>query len=253
MSGNEQQLKKLNLTIVIPVKNEALNIEIISVQIISAMRKHINIDYEVIFIDDHSTDNTYIELIKVKDKYHEIKIDVEKLGTGKGKDQALIAGMIKAKGELIAIIDGDLQNDPEDIPVLLAEINNFDMVCGIRTERKCGIKKKIVSKIANYFRNRLTGENITDAGCALKVMRKECLAGIYFLSPLLTGTAHLFYPAILKMTGYKIKQVTVKDRLRIHGKSKFKIIKGRLFAGIKACIVIRYLKKNWYNEKLKLI
>lgn len=190
------------------------------------LEKHKLINYEIIFIDDKSTDNTLENLIQILNLNPKVKII--KHNKNFGQTAALNTGIENSTKEIIITIDGDLQNDPEDIPNLLTRLNDgYDMVCGWRYDRKDPIiSKKIPSIIANKFRRLITKEKIHDSGCSLKAFKREILTNISLFSD-----AHRFLPTILKLEGFKVGEVKVKHRPRFSGKTKYgtlRIVRGFL-------------------------
>ena len=161
---------ELEISIVIPVFNEEESISMLSSAIHRAMND-VMWPYECIFVDDGSTDESYKEMKKVCEEYDNFRI--VRLKRNCGQTAALDAGFKASKGKYIVMMDADLQNDPSDIPLLFAEISGYDMLYGWRFKRKDSLVKKISSKVANYVRNKLTGENIKDIGCSLKIFRRK--------------------------------------------------------------------------------
>lgn len=170
------------------------------------------IDYELVLVDDGSSDST-VERIQKGDRVRVIRLE-----KNTGQSAAMYEGMMRANGELIALIDGDLQNDPADISKLMAalESENADLVCGYRANRKDTAFKRMQSRIANGVRSRFTGDGVRDTGCSLKVMRRECRDA---LVPF-TGM-HRFIPALIKSAGYNVIEQPVNHRARKHGDSKY--------------------------------
>ena len=134
-----------------------------------------------------------------------------------GQSAAMYAGIHAARGEVIALLDGDLQNDPADIPKLLAELQKgADLVCGYRAKRKDTVVKQITSRVANFVRSRFTKDGVRDTGCTLKAMRRECRSALVLFYGM-----HRFIPALVKGAGYKIVEMPVNHRPRTAGVSKY--------------------------------
>ena len=203
------------LSLVICVYNEELNIKPLSQQIKAALKDY---DYEAIFVDDGSTDRTREEIRAINDE-HFLLLELKK---NYGQSSALQAGIDAASGEYVALIDGDLQNDPADIPMMLkmAREGNWDMVAGVRANRKDGaFLRKIPSKIANYMIREATGIKMKDLGCTLKVFTNEAIKSIHIY-----GELHRFIPALLALEGStRMTQVDVNHRPREFGKSKYNL------------------------------
>jgi glycosyltransferase involved in cell wall biosynthesis len=239
-------VEQLPVSIVIPVRNEEDNVAILCEEISAVMKEKIDLCYEIIFVNDHSTDNTLAVLNKCRVSNSRVKVC--SINEEMGKDWALNAGFCSSVGDIVITMDGDLQNDPHDIPLLLDKIGRFDMVCGVRSRRKDALITRLFSKIANGFRNAVTRDSIADAGCGIRAMKRHCAGILCTHTARLYGHAHCFYPALLRMHGFKVAQVAVSHRPRIHGKSKYRPIRGRLVSGIQACLVVRKMKREFANE-----
>lgn len=224
-------MKKLSL--VICVWNEEPNIKPLSEQIKAALER---IDYEAIFVDDGSTDNTREEIKKINDE----RFLLVELKRNYGQSSALQAGIDQAKGEYVALIDGDLQNDPADVPMMLKmmEDEDWDMVAGIRAKRKDGaFLRKIPSKIANYLIRQSTGIHMKDLGCTLKIFTNETIKSIHIY-----GELHRYIPALITLEGAtKITQVDVNHRAREFGTSKYNL--SRTTRVISDLILMVFFKK----------
>lgn len=199
------------ISIIIPVYNEEKNI----IPLFEKLKKVINQDYEIIFVDDGSTDRSYEILKKIHSENENVKCI--KFTRNFGKTASLMAGFEMARGNIIVTMDSDLQNDPEDIPKMVEMLDEYDAVSGWRYDRKDPfISKKLPSSISNMLSRWLTGLKIHDFNCGLKAYRKECLNDIE-----LYGEMHRYIPAILAWKGYKVGEVKVKHHPRKYGKSKY--------------------------------
>lgn len=200
------------LSVVITVLNERENIS----PLIQALHQAlIGIDYEVVFVDDGSDDGTQREIRKHADSH----IRLIELRKNYGQSTAMTAGIDHTTGTYIALLDGDLQNDPSDIPFMLNKLKeeDWDVVAGNRKDRQDGMfLRKVPSRIANALIRRMTGVYIKDYGCTLKIFKREIAEdlGIY-------GELHRFIPVLAKLQGASITQVDVKHHARRHGKSKY--------------------------------
>ncbi len=225
------------VSVVIPVFNEEENVPILYRELKEVL-KTIPYDYEIIFVDDGSTDRTreILEEIAGKDK----KVKVIEFARNFGQTSAMMAGMDYATGDVIVTIDGDLQNDPKDIPRLLEKIEEgYDVVSGWRKNRKdATVSRKIPSKIANWLIGRLTGVRIHDYGCTLKAYRKGVVKRLR-----LYGELHRFIPALASTVTSidRIIEIPVNHRPRIYGKSKYGI--SRTFKVLSDLFFIWFLKK----------
>lgn len=230
---SEEEL--IELSVVIPIFNEEDNIEPLLQELFPVLR-NTKKRFEVICVDDASTDKSLYVLKNATKEYPELKIICHKVNSGESAANA--TGFANARGEIIITIDGDQQNDPADIPIFLKEIENADAVCGVRRKREDDWVKRISSRIANKFRNFVTGDNITDAGCTYRAIRRSALREI----PVFNGM-HRFLPTLLRIQGYKVKEILVNHRPRIRGQSKYGI-GNRMFRGIIDCLAIRWWKKR---------
>lgn len=199
------------ISIIVPVYNEEGNIERLHKEINEVCLEE-EYSYEIIFVDDGSQDKTGNICKTLKPlKYIRMRKNF-------GQTAAMDAGIKAAKYDYIITMDGDLQNDPRDIPRLIdyLEKNQLDVVSGWRKKRKDTFMKKFVSRGANFLRGILVKDNIHDSGCSLKIYRKEC-----FLNVNLYGEMHRFIPALLKMKGFEIGEIEVNHRPRTSGKTKY--------------------------------
>lgn len=224
------------LSVVITVMNEEDNIQPLLSAISSALD---DIDYEVILVDDGSTDATKKRILQYAD---ERTILVE-LRRNYGQSTAMTAGIDHSKGTYVALLDGDLQNDPTDIPAMLKLLkeDEWDVVAGNRANRKDGmLLRKIPSKIANALIRRMTGVYIKDYGCTLKIFKREIAEdlGLY-------GELHRFIPVLAKLQGANITQVDVKHHHRKFGKSKYGI--NRTFKVMSDLVLMVFMRK--YMQK----
>jgi glycosyltransferase involved in cell wall biosynthesis len=220
-----------SISVIIPVYDEEENVAPLFEEIVDVCIKS-NYDFEIIFVDDKSTDST----LSVLRTLHPAKIIAFRKNFG--QTQALDAGIKEAKNEIIVTLDGDGQNDPKDIPKMLDYLidNNLDLVSGWRKNRKDPIGKKIVSRTANFIRKNMINDGIMDSGCALKVYRRACFSDVS-----LYGEMHRFIPALLKIKGYSIGEMVVNHRPRLHGKSKYSWRRG--LKGFIDMISVWYWKK----------
>ena len=224
------------LSVVITVLDEQDNIK----PLLEAVRSALSgIDYEVVLVDDGSTDKTKQQIIGHADN-RTILVELRK---NYGQSTAMTAGIDYSTGKFVALLDGDLQNDPADIPSMLhlLKAEDWDVVAGNRKNRKDGfILRKIPSKIANSLIRRMTGVYIRDYGCTLKIFKREIAEelGLY-------GELHRFIPVLASMQGAKITQVDVNHKPRIHGKSKYGI--NRTFKVMSDLILMVFMRK--YMQK----
>jgi len=223
--------KDIYLSIVIPVFNEEKNLQPLYNSLKTTLNK-IKKPYEIVFIDDGSTDNSFdiLERLQKNDK----TMHIIKFRKNFGQTAAMDAGFNEAVGRVIISMDADLQNDPLDIPKLLNELNKgYDVVCGWRFNREDSFSKKILSNFANWFRRVLTREKIHDSGCSLRAYKKNCLKDLD-----LYGEMHRYIPAMLFWKGYKVGEIKIEHHSRKYGKTKYSAI--RLLKGFLDLIVVKF-------------
>jgi len=196
------------VSVVVPLFNEEENVPILQAELMAALS---GLDYEIIFVDDGSVDRT-VERIAFKPEIRLVQFE-----RNAGQSAAMYAGLQSARGATAVLIDGDLQNDPADIPKLLAEIERgADLVCGYRAQRKDTFVKRVTSRIANFVRSRFTKDGVRDTGCTLKAMRRECIGALLPFKGM-----HRFIPALVKGAGYRLVEIPVNHRPRQFGESKY--------------------------------
>lgn len=220
------------ISVVITVYNEESNVQPLVKQITEALKAF---DYEILFVDDGSKDKTVQRINELRDPH----IKLIQLRKNYGQCPALKAGIDYASGEYIVTMDGDLQNDPADIPMMikLAEEGDFDLVAGIREKRKDGFFfRKFPSRIANWIIRKITDANIIDNGCALKVFKADMAKSIP-----LYGELHRFISVLAHFEGASIQQVKVRHHPRIHGTSKYGL--SRTFRVMSDLILLVFFRK----------
>jgi glycosyltransferase involved in cell wall biosynthesis len=196
------------ISVVVPLFNEEENVPLLQSELTRALS---DLDYEVVFVDDGSTDRTADRIEPGP------RIQVLRFQKNAGQSAALYAGLKNARGATAVLIDGDLQNDPADIPKLLAEIERgADLVCGYRAERKDTFVKRVTSRVANFVRSRFTKDGVRDTGCTLKAMRRECISALIPFKGM-----HRFIPALVKGAGFRLVEIPVNHRARKFGQSKY--------------------------------
>jgi glycosyltransferase involved in cell wall biosynthesis len=196
------------VSVVVPLFNEAENVPILQGELAAALT---GLDYEIIFVDDGSSDQT-VKQIAVGPSVRVLSFE-----RNAGQSAAMFAGLQTARGATCVLIDGDLQNDPRDIPRLLAEIERgADLVCGYRAQRKDTFMKRVTSRVANLVRSRFTKDGVRDTGCTLKAMRRECIGALVPFKGM-----HRFIPALVKGAGFRLVEISVNHRPRKFGQSKY--------------------------------
>ena len=205
------------ISIIIPVFNEGESIAYLLDEVLNVMQNN-KLNCELIVVNDGSNDNTSTVLDELTIKVKELS--VISLRKNYGQTAAMAAGFDNSKGEIVITLDGDLQNDPNDIPKLISHIyQGYDLICGWRYERKDKlISRRIPSKIANKLIANVTGLKLHDYGCSLKAFKKEIVDDIK-----LYGELHRFLPVLANIEGAKIKEIKVNHRSRKYGSSKYGI------------------------------
>ncbi len=234
----------MDVSIVIPIRDEAENIRPLAVEIASAMDRD-RLSWECIWVDDGSTDGSLPLLKALSDidgRHRYISFE-----RNCGQSAAFWAGFKNARGPMIATIDGDGQNDPADIPELLriVQSGSADMANGYRARRQDGLKRKISSLVANGFRNWMTGRTVRDVGCSTRVFRKECVEYL----PLFSGM-HRFLPTLVALQGFRLAEFPVNHRPRMKGKSKYSI-NNRLWVGLADTFGVYWLQRRAFQCKIR--
>jgi dolichol-phosphate mannosyltransferase len=226
---------ELPYSCVVPVFNEEGSLPLVREELLPVLRE-LDGDFELLFVDDGSTDRSPEILAEFLREIPECV--VYRLDRNWGLSSALDAGFKRARGEVIISLDADLQNDPQDIPLLLGKLPEADLVIGWRADRQDRFVKRISSTIANGVRNRATGEVVHDSTCPLKVFRRELYSHIQMYDGL-----HRFFPTLVKLAGFRIAEVKVAHRPRRAGVSKYGVW-NRLFKGLRDLRTVRWMKKN---------
>jgi dolichol-phosphate mannosyltransferase len=225
----------IDISVVIPVYNEEENLMPLLDELFPILRES-GKGFEVICIDDASKDNSFSVLEGIKKVYAELRIVRHKLNCGESAAEA--TGFAHAKGDVIVTIDGDQQNDPADIPLLLEALDHADAVCGVRRKREDDWVKRISSKIANGFRNWATKDAVSDAGCTFRALKRNALKEI----PVFNGM-HRFLPTLLRLQGFTVTEVSVNHRPRTRGESKYGI-GNRMFRGLIDCFAMIWWRRR---------
>jgi dolichol-phosphate mannosyltransferase len=198
------------VSVIVPLFNEEENVPVLQSELRAALG---GLDHEIIVVDDGSVDRTVEQIEPVPN------IRVIRFEKNTGQSAAIYAGLQAARGATAVLIDGDLQNDPADIPRLLAEIaRGADLVCGYRVKRRDTAVKRLTSRIANAVRSRFTKDGVRDTGCTLKAMRRECVSALVPFKGV-----HRFIPALIKGAGYRLVEIPVNHRPRRFGQSKYSL------------------------------
>ena len=234
-------MKPVDISIVLPVYNEEGNLEKLMAEITEAMQP-LGKSYEVVCVNDCSTDSS-LDLLKKLRSADPQHIRIISFKRNHGLTSALDAGFKNAVGDIVGMLDADLQNDPADFPSMFKAIEQFDVVCGWRKNRKDTFVKKMSSKIANRVRRMFTGDRYHDIACGIKVFKRECVQGLEMYNGL-----HRFLPVLMELDGYKVTEVQVNHRHRYTGKSKY-AIGNRLFHSLYDLVAVKWMIKRRLRYK----
>lgn len=224
------------ISVVLPVFNEQENLEPLTRELVEVFTL-IDRPYELIFVDDGSTDAGPQILDRLSREREAVR--VIRFSSNCGQTAAFDAGFKAARGDVVITMDADLQNDPHDIPAMLQLIGRYDLVCGWRHKRNDDFLRRLSSRIANGVRNRLSGEQIQDIGCSLKVFRREYAQRL----KLFTGM-HRFFPTLVKFEGGRVAEVKVNHRPRKFGTPKYGI-GNRLVRSFIDLLAVCWMKKRY--------
>jgi dolichol-phosphate mannosyltransferase len=234
--------QNMDISIVAPVYNEEENLPILISQLVDVLNL-LGRSYEMIFVDDASTDRSRSVLKEMVSKVPQIRI----LGFKKncGETVAGAAGFKAARGDVVITIDADLQNDPKDIPMMLDYLKEYDMVTGWREKRDDSWVKRVTSKIANGIRNSLSGEMIRDSGCTYRAYRRECLENIRLYKGM-----HRFMPTLVKMEGFRVIEVPIAHHPRQFGVSKYTTW-NRMWRAFVDLLAVRWMKSRHIRYEIE--
>jgi len=232
----------MDYSVVVPVYDERDNLEIL-LRSLTEVMDSFGKEYEIICVDDGSRDGSDEVLRALKRKYSQLRVMEFEINCG--LTGALDAGFSMAKGDVVISIDADMQNDPRDIPKLLEHIGDYDVVCGVRSGRHDSWLRIVSSRIANYVRNRFTGENITDVGCTLRAYKKKFLSRLKLFDGM-----HRFLPTLLKMEGAKVVEVEVAHHPRLYGKTKYGVW-NRVFKSFIDLLAVVWMQKRKLDYRIK--
>ncbi len=233
-----------DLSVVFPVYNEEENLPILLREVAAALEGRGWL-YEIVAVDDGSTDRSLDVLRASTGAYPMLRVLA--LAKNSGQTAALDAAWRSARGRLVVSLDADLQNDPADIPRMIQKLeeSGADMVIGVRVDRMDTWSRKMQSRIGNGVRNWITGDQITDTGCSLKLVRKEAVDRVR----LFTGM-HRFLPTLVRYAGYRVIEMPVNHRVRRFGQSKYGAM-NRAFRGLADCFAVRWMGTRMLNYQVR--
>jgi len=233
----------MDYSVVVPLKDEEANVEELVSQVERAMAP-LSSSWELICIDDGSQDGTLPKLQNLKKTHPYLRVLVFEKNFG--QSSAFDAGFKAARGHAVITLDGDLQNDPQDIPKLIdVYTQGYDLVSGWRKDRKDPLSKKIISKCANFIRSRFLQDGIHDTGCSLKIYKTESLRSIKMFNGM-----HRFLPALFKIEGFKVTQVPVNHRERTAGKTKYNFL-NRSFNTLSDLFAVSWMRKRGLKYRIR--
>jgi len=227
----------LDLSVVIPVYNEEDNLVALWDELRPVL-DGLGLAWEVLFVDDGSRDRSADIVRGLHER--DARARLVRLKANAGETAATDAGFKAARGRWVVTMDADLQNDPADIPRLLAQLDRWDAVTGWRVDRAAGDGpvRRVASRVANAVRNRLSDDSIRDSGCTFRAFRRECLRGL-----VLYRGFHRFVPTLLKMRGFRVVEVPVNHRRRRAGRSKYGVL-DRAFVAFADLLAVRWMKSR---------
>ncbi len=230
------------ISVVIPAYNEVESLGPLTDEVLETMRG-IGQEFEVLYVDDGSHDGTRDLMRKLADEHPEVHF----IGFRKncGQTSAMAAGFKHAKGDIIVTLDADMQNDPRDIPLLIRELDRYDVVCGWRKKRRDNLVRRVSSRVANYVRNKLSNEQVVDVGCSLKAYKRKCVEELKLFEGM-----HRFLPTLVKLEGYSVVEVPVNHRERTLGKTKYNI-RNRIVKAFVDLLAVRWMKKRYIRYEIE--
>ena len=230
------------LSVVVPAYNEVESLPVLLAELCPVLEAT-GRTWEIVLVDDGSTDGT-TEVVRAA-AARDPRIRPVLLAANSGQSAALAAGFARMRGQIVVTLDADLQNDPADLPRLLAELDHADVVSGIRANRRDSVVRLLSSRIANGFRRAMLGDPVTDIGCSFKAYRREVLEGL----PMFVGV-HRFLPALCVFRGARLVEVKLSHRPRRLGRSKYGV-GNRLWRGLRDVAGVRWLKSRLVSYRLR--
>jgi glycosyltransferase involved in cell wall biosynthesis len=232
------------ISFVIPCYNEQDNLRAL-VAAVRAAADPLQLAYEIIVTDDCSTDQSWAILKELA--AGDPRVRAQKFASNCGESAASFAGMKAARGRYIVTLDADLQNDPKDLPKFLDALQKYDCVCGTRVKAR-GAGDNFIrvasSRVANWVRNQLSGEQIADAGCTYRAFKRECVDNLKFFKGM-----HRFLPTLFKIEGHTVTEIEVTNNPRFAGQSHYGVW-NRLFASFYDLLAVRWMKRRMFRWRI---
>lgn len=233
------------ISVVVPCYNERENLAPL-VTTTQSILDPLNLTYEIIITDDCSNDGSWPLLQKMAAENPRLR--VQRFAQNYGQSAAMWAGIQAARYDYIATLDADLQNDPRELPQFLAALKDYDCVCGSRVQsRRKGdaFIRQISSRLANWVRNRITHETVSDSACCFRVFKRECTANLKFFKGM-----HRFMPTLFKMEGFTVVELPVNNQPRLTGTSHYGVM-NRVFVTIYDLFAVRWMQKRMFRYKIE--
>ena len=232
------------ISIVVPCHNEQDNLQPL-VEAIRQVLEPMEVAYEIVITDDASDDASWQVLSALAQQ--DPRIRGQRLAQNRGESAASWAGIQASRGDIVVTMDADLQNDPADLPAFLDALEQADCVCGSRVDSRGQgdhVIRIVSSRIANWVRNSLSGEQISDAGCTYRAFRRQCVTGIKFFKGM-----HRFLPTLIKLEGYHVVEIPVANNPRLHGSAHYGVW-NRLFASFYDLLAVRWMKQRMIDYRV---
>ena len=230
-----------DISIILPCYNEEGNLRPLVAAVRAALAP-LNLPYEIVITDDCSTDQSWSLLKELAAA--DPRVRAQRFARNSGQSAALWAGLTAARGRWLVTLDADLQNDPKELPRFVAALQDHDCVCGSRVEsRQQGDRfiRIVSSRIANWVRNKLSGEEISDSGCCYRAFKRECIANLKFFKGM-----HRFMPTLIRLEGFSVVEIPISTNPRFAGQTKYGVW-NRLFASFYDLLAVRWMKKRMFK------
>ena len=230
-----------DISVILPCYNEEGNLRPLVAAVRAALAP-LNLPYEIVITDDCSTDQSWSLLKELAAA--DPRVRAQRFARNSGQSAALWAGLTAARGRWLVTLDADLQNDPKELPRFVAALQHHDCVCGSRVEsRQQGDRfiRIVSSRIANWVRNKLSGEEISDSGCCYRAFKRECIANLKFFKGM-----HRFMPTLIRLEGFSVVEIPISTNPRFAGQTKYGVW-NRLFASFYDLLAVRWMKKRMFK------